>query len=112
MNIETCFCVGGVGISHDIQALGANPHIIIGTPGRMVSLIIGGYLQTGHLKVMALDEAHEIFSRGFKEQAFQVLKHVCPGSQLLVAAPTLSNDIVEMTNQFMQDPILVPNAEE
>ena len=47
-----------------------------------------------------------IFS-GFKEQIYDVYRHLAPGTQILLISATLPHEILEMTSKFMTDPVRI-----
>ena len=59
--------VGGTSIRENIDELTKNPHIVIGTPGRVLDMITKKALDTRNLKVFILDEADEMLTMGFKD---------------------------------------------
>ena len=44
---------------------------------------------------------------GFKEQIYDVYRHLAPGTQILLVSATLPHEILEMTSKFMTDPIRI-----
>jgi translation initiation factor 4A len=68
MNIRCYDCIGGRKVSRDIKALAKGVHVVVGTPGRLLDLIKREALVTDKIKILCLDEADEMFSRGFKNQ--------------------------------------------
>ena len=44
---------------------------------------------------------------GFKEQIYDVYRHLAPGTQILLLSATLPHEILEMTSKFMTDPIRI-----
>lgn len=63
-------CVPG----EDIRKLESGVHIVSGTPGRVFDMIGRRSLRTRHIRVLVLDEADEMLSKGFKEQIYDVYR--------------------------------------
>lgn len=61
-------CTGGTNVAEDKKKLKEGVQVVVGTPGRVHDMVNRGFLKTDHLKVMILDEADEMLSRGFKDQ--------------------------------------------
>lgn len=70
-------------------------------------------LKTSHLKILILDEADEMLSRGFKESIAEILKNLPSDVQIALFSATLPPDINELTKTFLRDPakILLSNQE-
>merc|ERR1719225_1243622 len=57
--------------------MGAQCHACIGgTPGRVFDMISRKVLRTHDIKQFVLDEADEMLSRGFKDQIYDVFRHL------------------------------------
>ena len=50
--------------------------LILGTPGRVFDMISRKVLRTYDIKMFVLDEADEMLSRGFKDQIYDVFRHL------------------------------------
>jgi ATP-dependent RNA helicase len=107
MNIKAHVCIGGKSISEDIRKLEAGVHVVSGTPGRVYDLIKLKVLCTRHIKMLVLDEADEMLSKGFKEQIYDVYRYLPPEIQVVLVSATLPHEVLELTHKFMTDPILV-----
>lgn len=100
-------CIGGVLSKEDKMIIEKGCQIIVGTPLRIYNLISGNYLNTGYLKVFVLDDADEIFSRGFKDHIQDLLKLLPRNLQFCIFSETISADIEVLTSEFMTDPIKI-----
>ena len=52
------------------QELSKEPHIIVGTPGRVLDMISKRFLYTNDIKLLIFDEADEMLSYGFQETIY------------------------------------------
>ena len=77
MNIKAHACIGGKSIGEDIKALDRGVHVVSGTPGRVYDMIRRRNLVTRNLKMLVIDEADEMFNRGFKNK-FTTYIATCP----------------------------------
>ena len=68
--IRNTILIGGTSINETRKELDKIPHIIIGTPGRVLDMIQKGYFYTSHLKTVIFDEADETLSFGFKNTIY------------------------------------------
>jgi ATP-dependent RNA helicase len=107
MNVKCHVCIGGTNIGEDTRKLEAGAQIVSGTPGRVFDMIRRRSLRTRSIKMLILDEADEMLSRGFKEQIYDVYRHLPPATQVVLVSATLPHEVLEMTTKFMNDPIRI-----
>jgi len=107
MNVQAHSCIGGKSLGEDIRRLENGVHAVSGTPGRVFDMIRRKSLRTRHVKMLILDEADEMLSRGFKEQIYDIYRYLPPNVQVVLISATMPNEILEMTSKFMTDPVRV-----
>eukprot|EP00915_Cephaloidophora_sp_WS-2016_P001998 GHVH01002706.1.p1 GENE.GHVH01002706.1~~GHVH01002706.1.p1 ORF type:complete len:417 (+),score=58.63 GHVH01002706.1:68-1252(+) len=107
MNVQVHCCIGGKKISDDKRALEAGVHIVSGTPGRVFHMIQERYFSTRAIKMLILDEADEMLSRGFKEQVYDIYRFLPPSTQVVVVSATMPNEVLELTQKFTTNPVRV-----
>jgi len=107
MSVQVHACIGGKSIADDIKKLESGVHIVSGTPGRVFDMIQKRSLRTRNIKMLILDEADEMLSRGFKEQIYDVYRYLPPNTQVVLVSATLPHEVLEMTTKFMSDPIRI-----
>lgn len=112
LKVVVAQCIGGTQVDDDIAAA-QSCHMIVATPGRLLSLLQKKHVTTSNVKMVVLDEADEMLSRGFTEQIVSIMKFMNPDIQIVLVSATLPPEILELTRQFMRDPvsILVKEAE-
>eukprot|EP00871_Galdieria_phlegrea_P000143 jgi/Galph1/1129/GphlegSOOS_G5756.1 len=107
MSVQCHACIGGKNLGEDIRTLDYGVHIVSGTPGRVYDMIQRRNLRTRALKTLIIDEADEMLSRGFKEQIYEVYRHLPPSIQVILVSATLAHEVLEMTSKFMTDPVRI-----
>ena len=70
-------------------------------------MIQSKYLSTRHVKMLVLDEADEMLSRGFKDQIYDVFQKLPPSVHVGLFSATMPADVLELTSKFMRDPIRI-----
>ena len=103
-NIKTLKVVGKTSINICIQELEKNPHVIVGTPGRILDMINRKYLYTDKIKMLIFDEADEILSHGFKDTIYNIVQTIPKDTQVCLFSATLPKDVLELTEKFMDEP--------
>ena len=112
-NISLMKVLGGTSVNMCIDELKKRPQVIIGTPGRVLDMIMRRYLITSELKMLIFDEADEILSYGFKDNIYNIVQKIPQNTQICLFSATLPEDILELTDKFMDSPerILVKKEE-
>ena len=57
--------------------------------------------------MLVIDEADEMFNKGFKEQIYDIYRYLPAETQVVVVSATLPQEVLSMTEAFMNDPIKV-----
>jgi ATP-dependent RNA helicase len=107
LSIQVHACVGGKSVGEDIRKLEYGVHVVSGTPGRVFDMIRRHKLATRSVKLLILDEADEMLSKGFKEQIYDIYRYLPPATQVVLVSATLAQEVLEMTEKFMTDPIRI-----
>ena len=107
MNVQCHACIGGTNLGEDIRKLDYGQHVVSGTPGRVFDMIRRRTLRTRGIKVLILDEADEMLSRGFKDQIYDVFRTLNPNIQVVLLSATMPPDVLEVTSRFMREPIRI-----
>jgi len=107
MDCKCHACIGGTNVRDDMKILEAGVHVVVGTPGRVWDMINRRALNTEHIKMFVLDEADEMLSRGFKDQIYEVFQLLPPQTQVVLLSATMPPDVLEVTKNFMRDPIRI-----
>eukprot|EP00455_Lapot_gusevi_P025340 TRINITY_DN2661_c0_g1_i2.p1 TRINITY_DN2661_c0_g1~~TRINITY_DN2661_c0_g1_i2.p1 ORF type:complete len:370 (-),score=115.90 TRINITY_DN2661_c0_g1_i2:154-1263(-) len=107
MSVRCHACIGGKSIGDDIRNLEAGVQVVSGTPGRVYDMIKRRVLKTKNLKMLVIDEADEMLSKGFKEQLYDIYRYLPHRTQVVLISATLPAEVLEMTTRFMSDPIRI-----
>jgi superfamily II DNA/RNA helicase len=104
MDINIIEVVGGTNVGDCMKKLDENPHIIIGSPGRVLDMIQKNHLYTDKIKSLIFDEADETLSYGFKETVYNIVRTISPTTQICLFSATMPHEIVELSENFMNNP--------
>jgi len=107
LNLYSTLVVGGLNIDRQVRDLRRRPHIVIGTPGRMIDLLERHELHLRDAGVLVLDEADRMLDMGFLPNIRQLVGEMPKDRQTLFFSATITPDIAALTNQFLRDPITV-----
>ena len=95
---------GGADIGRQIRGLKDRPHIVVGTPGRMLDHINRHTLKLGTVQTLVLDEADEMLNMGFLEDIEKIISQVPSERQTLLFSATMPPAIKSIGVKFMKNP--------
>lgn len=104
MNMRSALLIGGVPKGKQIRDIHRNPHIIIGTPGRIIDHLNEKILHLKNLDILVLDEADRMLDMGFAPQLNQILRNAPKERQTMLFSATMPDEIAKIANTFMQNP--------
>lgn len=110
LGIKTAVLIGGLPIHRQIRELKKFPHVIIGTPGRIIDHLQQRTLSLREVRILVLDEADRMLDMGFAPQIKTVLQSVPKERQTLLFSATMPNEIVKLAMENMKLPIRVEIA--
>ncbi|MCL5674382.1 MAG: DEAD/DEAH box helicase [Candidatus Omnitrophica bacterium] len=108
--IKTAVLIGGAPIGHQIKTIRGNPHVIIGTPGRILDHLEQKTLRLYDITILVLDEADRMFDMGFAPQINKILKAVPKNRQTMLFSATMPDGIVKIAVNHMKLPVRVEIA--
>ena len=100
--------IGGTSIQEDADEIREScPHVVVGTAGRVYDMFRRRYLSGRDIRVMVLDEADEMLSQGFQQKIHQIFQFMPQDLQVVLFSATLPPEILELTKEFMRNPIRI-----
>ncbi|WP_314001666.1 DEAD/DEAH box helicase [uncultured Paenibacillus sp.] len=102
--VRTLPIYGGQDIGRQIRALKKRPHIIIGTPGRLLDHINRKTIKLDDVQTVVLDEADEMLDMGFMEDITSILSLVPEERQTMLFSATMPPNIQKLAQQFLRNP--------
>ena len=110
LGLRTALLIGGASMQMQKQAIARNPHIIIGTPGRINDHLEQRTLSLDGVSILVLDEADRMLDMGFLPQIKKILKNVSKNRQTMLFSATLPSEIMKVAGEYMKLPIRVEIA--
>lgn len=105
--IRTLPIYGGQEIERQIRSLKKRPHIIVGTPGRLIDHLRRRTIRLQQAQIVVLDEADEMLNMGFKEDIEAILEQMPTQRQNMLFSATMPENIQKLAREFMKDPEIV-----
>ena len=106
-NFRVVTLCGGVPARTQLPALRAGPHIVVGTPGRILDHLERQTLELSNLRILVLDEADRMLDMGFLESINTVVRRTPPSRQTLLFSATYPDEIRALCRTLQNTPITV-----
>lgn len=103
---------GGEGSLWDTQkkALTEGVEIVIATPGRLISHLNMGYMDTSALQYLILDEADRMLDMGFYDDIIKIISYLPKERQTLLFSATMPEKIRNLTQKILRNPVQISLA--
>lgn len=99
--------VGGTDKLRQVERLTTKqPHIVIGTPGRILDLVTSGDLLIHTTQVMVVDEADMTLDLGFLADVDQIAGRMPDNLQMLVFSATIPEKLRPFLRKYMNNPLI------
>ncbi|MBP2654056.1 MAG: cshE [Firmicutes bacterium] len=95
---------GGQAVDRQIRKLKGNPHIIIGTPGRLLDHLRRKTINLARVSKLVLDEADQMLHIGFLPDVEALIKSTAPKRQIMLFSATMPPLIRSLAAQYMTTP--------
>ncbi len=96
---------GGKPIGPQLASLERNPHVVVGTPGRILKHLQKGSLKLDGLKILVLDEADRMLDMGFHEDIMCIIDITPRQRQTLLFSATYPAEIKEISDAIQNEPV-------
>jgi translation initiation factor 4A len=131
LGVKCHACIGGTRVRDDIATLQSGVHVVVGklisslfenltsissshflifnlgTPGRVYDMLCRRILRPDAIKVIVMDEADEMLSKGFKDQIYDIYQALPSKVQVGLFSATMPPEALDITNRFMQNPVKI-----
>ena len=107
LNVRCYACTGGKVVGQDIKMLDKGMHVVSGTPGRILDMLRRRILNVMRVTMLVVDEADEMLQKGLKEQIYDIYRNLPRGLQIVLISATMPQEVLEMTDEFMTDPVSI-----
>ena len=106
-NVKLLTLCGGMPLGPQLASLTHDPHIVVGTPGRVQEHLKRGSLHGGGIKVLVLDEADRMLDMGFSEAIDDIVGRIAKHHQTLLFSATYAEEIRQVSKRLQRDPVEV-----
>jgi ATP-dependent RNA helicase DeaD len=95
---------GGQSYTPQLSALRRGPHVIVGTPGRIMDHLDRGTLSLATIRCVVLDEADEMLQMGFVDAIDAILSEVPETRQVALFSATMAAPIKRIAQKHLREP--------
>jgi len=106
-SVKTAVFYGGIPIKNNQDQLKSEtPHIVIGTPGRILQLCEEKTLSLKNIKYFVLDECDRMLEAlDMRRDVQKIFKMTPHGKQVMMFSATLNENIRQICKKFMHNPL-------
>ncbi|XP_018496448.2 ATP-dependent RNA helicase DDX54 [Galendromus occidentalis] len=106
-DLRSVVILGGDSLDDQFAAMHENPDIIIGTPGRLLHLVMEMNLNLRMIEIVVFDEADRLFEMGLQEQMTEILNRLRDTRQTVLFSATLPRLLIDFVQAGLKDPLLI-----
>lgn len=103
--------IGNVNIDRQIEKLKEKPHIIVGSPGRILELIKKKKISAHTVRTIILDEGDRLTDESNLEIVTAVIKSTLKERQLMMFSATMPQDTIARAKTIMKEALVVKTGE-
>ena len=101
---RTLAIYGGQSINLQLRALKGCPHIVVGTPGRVIDHLERGSLHLEQVHFVVLDEADRMLDMGFINDVEHILTKTGRKRQIAFFSATMPKEVLKLARRHMKNP--------
>lgn len=102
--ITVATLIGGVPTAEDERVLRRASHIVVGSPGRVLSLIQKGSFITSDIDLLVLDEADRLLDEDFYDDVNRIISTLPKSRQVLALSATYTKPALDRLHAMMSNP--------
>ena len=107
-NLKLVVLTGGMPLGPQLASLEAHdPHVVVGTPGRIQELGRKRALKLGGVKTLVLDDADRMLDMGFEEPIREIAGRTAKDRQTLLFSATFPEEIRAIARELLREPVEV-----
>jgi len=104
-NVKVLTLCGGKPMGPQLASLRRDPHIVVGTPGRILKHLEKQTLRLGAVRTLVLDEADRMLDMGFHDDIMAIIARTPAARQTLLFSATYPDSIRQISRAVQRDPV-------
>nr|WP_239552941.1 ATP-dependent RNA helicase DbpA [Pantoea coffeiphila] len=110
-NIKILTLCGGQPMNAQRDSLLHAPHVVVGTPGRVLEHLKRETLKLDGVATLVLDEADRMLEMGFRDDIDAIISYCPQQRQTLLFSATWPEDIARISQRVQRDPLTVETGD-
>lgn len=106
-NTRVVTLCGGKPMGPQLASLRRDPHIVVGTPGRLLKHLEKQSLRLDAVQTLVLDEADRMLDMGFHDDIMQIIASTPASRQTLLFSATYPEGIQNISGRVQRSPVSV-----
>lgn len=107
INATSLSIIGDVNIDKQIKKLkDVKPHIIVGTPGRVLDLMNKKKIAAHTIKTIVIDEGDNLLDNTSADFVKDIIKKTMRDRELLIFSATINPNTLKTAKELMKDPVI------
>ena len=107
LRIYVALAIGGAYIREQIMDIKRDPHIIVGTPGRIKDLATRRIINFSKINTVVLDEVDRMLDMGFVADIKEIMTQIPSPRQILFFSATVDRKIEHLIDSFLVNPVKI-----
>lgn len=107
VSLSSAPIIGEANINRQIERLKEKPHIIVGSPGRILELIKKKKISAHTIKTIVVDEGDKLLDQNNIETVKAVIKTTLKERQIMIFSATIPDKTLETAKEFMKEPEII-----
>lgn len=104
-NTKVTTLCGGTAMGPQFASLEHPPHVVVGTPGRILKHLGKAKLDLSQVKTVVLDEADRMLDMGFQEDILSIIGYTPAKRQTLLFSATYPDTIESISRRVQREPL-------
>jgi len=111
LSITSILIMGEVSIEKQIVKLREKPQIIVGSPGRILDLMLKKKISTSTLETVLLDEADNLLETSQSATVKKLLYQIGNNVQVAMFSASMNASVQKLATPFLKDPVFLRTSE-
>ncbi|MCC7539646.1 MAG: DEAD/DEAH box helicase [Deltaproteobacteria bacterium] len=94
---------GGTRIDEELRALGRDPTVVVGTPGRLLDHLQRGSVDASSVRTVVLDEADQMLDLGFRDELDAILEKIPADRRSHLVSATFPQPVLALAERYQRD---------
>jgi superfamily II DNA/RNA helicase len=105
VSIRTLTALGSIPLNRQLERLAENPHIVVGSAGRIRDLVMAGHIVLSGCQWAVLDEADRLFENEAIDITTELLDKLPETCSRLLVSASLPNRTVDRSARWFREPL-------